>query len=154
MTSDQAASAHPGDGLVVRRDVGLDLARRLLDGVRAEAVRRGLAMGAAVVDAGGAVVLAWRMDGAQTVALPLAVDKAWTAVACGQPTERWAGSTQPGGGDWGLNTTLGGRFVVFAGGLPVRVDGALVGGLGVSGAAAEVDRACAEAGLLAAGLPA
>lgn len=141
------------DGLVVRRDIGLDLAQRLLAGVRAEAAGRGIAMGAAVVDAGGAVVAALRMDGAQTIALPLAVDKAWTAVACGQPTDRWAGSTQPGGGDWGLNTTLGGRFVVFAGGLPVRVDGELVGGLGVSGAASEVDRACAEAGLRAAGLP-
>lgn len=139
-------------GLVVRADVGLALAERLLRGVRDEAGRRGAAMGAAVVDRGGQVVAAVRMDGAQTIALPLAVDKAWTAAACGQPTDRWAPSTQPGGADWGLTTTLGGRFVVFAGGLPITVDGDVCGGLGVSGAAADVDRACAEAGLRAAGL--
>lgn len=43
--------------------------------------------------------------------------------------------------------------MVFAGGLPLPVDGVLVGGLGVSGAAADVERACAEAGLRALGLP-
>ena len=134
--------------------VGLDLALDLLAGVRSEAAERGVAIGTAVVDIGGNVVASWRMDGAQLVALPLAIDKAWTAVACGQPTEHWATSSAPGEGDWGLSTALGGRFIVFAGGLPITTtDGQLIGGLGVSGSAAEVDRACAEAALRAAGLP-
>jgi uncharacterized protein GlcG (DUF336 family) len=136
----------------VRADATLDLAQELLAGVRAEAERRGVAMGAAVVDAGGNLVAALRMDGAQLVALPLAIDKAWTAVALDAPTETWAASTAPGGSDWGMATALGGRLVVFAGGLPVRLDGRAVGGIGVSGAAAAVDRACAAAGLTAAGL--
>ena len=135
-----------------RADITLDLAHEVLAGVRAEAERREAAMGAAVVDAGGNLVAALRMDGAQLVALPLASDKAFTAVALGAPTETWAGSTAPGGADWGMSTALGGRLVVFAGGLPIRVDGVLVGGVGVSGAAAAVDRACASAGLTAAGL--
>ena len=135
-----------------RADVSLDLAHRILAGVRAEAEVRGAAMGAAVVDAGGNLVAALRMDGAQLVALPLATDKAYTAVALGAPTETWAESTAPGGGDWGMSTSLGGRLVVFAGGLPIRVGSALLGGVGVSGAAAAVDRACAAAGLVAAGL--
>ncbi len=137
-----------------RADTTLDLAQQLLAGVRAEAQRRGAAMGAAVVDAGGNLVAALRMDGAQLVALPLAIDKAWTTVALNAPTETWAASTAPGGPDWGMATALGGRLVVFAGGLPVRVDGAAVGGIGVSGAAAAVDRACAAAGPAAAGLAA
>lgn len=144
MTGPARASSRP--------DVSLELANRILEGVRAEAERRGAVMGAAVVDAGGNLVAAARMDGAQLVALPLATDKAFTAVALGAPTETWAESTAPGGADWGMATSLGGRLVVFAGGLPVRVDGALVGGVGVSGAAAAVDRACAAAGLAAAGL--
>ncbi|MGY1695531.1 MULTISPECIES: GlcG/HbpS family heme-binding protein [unclassified Geodermatophilus] len=135
-----------------RADASLDLALTVLAGVRAEAERRGAAMGAAVVDAGGNLVAAIRMDGAQLVALPLATDKAYTAVALDAPTETWAGSTAPGGADWGMSTALGGRLVVFAGGLPIHADGALVGGVGVSGAAAAVDRACALAGLAAAGL--
>ena len=80
-----------------RADATLDLAQELLAGVRAEAQRRGVAMGAAVVDAGGNLVAALRMDGAQLVALPLAIDKAWTAVALDAPTETWAASTAPGG---------------------------------------------------------
>jgi uncharacterized protein GlcG (DUF336 family) len=108
-------------------------------------------MGAAVVDLGGRVVAALRMDGAQLPALDLAIDKAYTAVSFGHPTEFWAASTRPDGSDWGLSTTLGGRIVVFAGGLPVRAGGALAGGLGVRGAASDVDRACAEAGLRAPG---
>ncbi len=143
-----------GADMVVRQEVGLDLALALLAGVREEAESRGVAMGAAVVDLGGQVVAALRMDGAQLPALNLAIDKAYTAVSFGHPTEFWAASTRPDGSDWGLASTLGGRIVVFAGGLPIRADGALAGGLGVSGAASEVDRACAEAGLRAAGLEA
>ena len=137
-----------------RSDVSLDLALAILAGVRAEAGRRGAAMGAAVVDAGGNLVASIRMDGAQLVALPLATDKAYTAVALDAPTETWAGSTAPGGADWGMATALGGRLVVFAGGLPIRVDGVLIGGVGASGAAAAVDRACAGSGLVSAGLEA
>jgi uncharacterized protein GlcG (DUF336 family) len=139
-------------GTVARADITLELARTLLDGVTREAHSQGKAMGAAVVDRAGNLVAAVRMDGAQIVAVPLAVDKAYTAVACGMPTDAWTPTTQPGGADWGFNTTLGGRMVVFAGGVPVVVDGEVVGGLGVSGAAASVDKACAQAGLTAAGL--
>lgn len=138
--------------LVARRDVGLGLALDLLDGVRRAAEQRGVALGAAVVDTGGNLVAAARMDGAQLIAVQLATDKAFTAVACGRPSEAWAESSRPGGPDWGFTTVLGGRIVVFAGGVPVTVDGTVVGGLGVSGAAADVDRACAEAALAAAGL--
>ena len=135
-----------------REDLTLDLALRLIDGACREATRRDVAMGLAVVDTGGGVVATARMDGAQLVAVELATDKAYTAVAFGQPTEAWSASTQPGGADWGLSTTLGGRLVVFAGGLPVHVDGRVVGAIGVSGSAADVDRACAQAGLAAVGL--
>lgn len=146
------AQAQAPDHTMHRADITLTLAQHLLEGVTAKARELGKAMGAAVVDRAGNLVAAVRMDGAQIVAVPLAVDKAYTAVACGQPSDAWSQATQPGGSDWGFNTTLGGRIVVFAGGLPVVVDGEVVGGLGVSGAAAEVDRECAEAGLAAAGL--
>ena len=145
-------SAHPRHATTTRQDLTLDLALRLIDGACQEAVRRDVAMGLAVVDTAGGVVASARMDGAQLVAVDLATDKAYTAVAFGQPTEAWSDSTQPGGADWGLSTTLGGRLVVFAGGLPVRVDGQVVGAIGVSGSAAQVDRACAEAGIAAVGL--
>lgn len=138
--------------VVAAGNVSLELAQQLLAGVCVEAQARSIPMGAAVVDRGGQLVAAARMDGAQLIAVPLALDKAFTAVACGRPSEAWATSTQPGGKDWGFATVLGGRIVVFAGGVPIVVDGEVVGGLGVSGGPAEVDKACAQAGLAAAGL--
>lgn len=137
--------------LVIRAEVGLDTALAVLAGIREEASRRDVAMAAAVCDLGGEVVASQRMDGAQLAAMALAGDKAYTAVSFDHPTEAWAQSTRPGAGDWGLSTVLGGRIVVFAGGMPLRREGRLVGAVGVSGSAAEVDRACAIAGLRAAG---
>ena len=131
--------------------VTLDAALAAISGVRAEAQNRNAELAAVVVDTGGNIVASMRMDGAQLDAMPLAIDKAYTAVACGMPTETWGPGSQPGGPDWGLTLSVGGRFVVFAGGLSLRSGGSLVGGLGVSGAAAEVDRVCASAGLQSAG---
>jgi uncharacterized protein GlcG (DUF336 family) len=57
----------------------------------------------------------------------------------------------PGGELFGLHANGGGRYVLFAGGLPVVRGGVVVGGVGVSGGAAEQDAECAAAML--AGLP-
>ncbi len=130
--------------LVNQPDMSHELARRLVSEVHAEAARQGVRLAAAVVDRGGNVVAAGRMDGAQLGAFSLGVDKAFTAVSFGHPTSAWIDSSAPGGTDWGLAGTLGGRAVVFPGGVPLYADGHLVGGLGVSGAASTVDESCAE----------
>jgi uncharacterized protein GlcG (DUF336 family) len=134
------------------REIGLEAALRLIDEVRAEATRQGLAVAVAVADRGGNAVASARMDGAALGAMTLAVDKAYTAVLWQVPTGEFMGSTQPGGVDWGFNTTTGGRVVVYAGGLPITSGGELVGGLGVSGGTGEQDEACARAALAALGL--
>jgi uncharacterized protein GlcG (DUF336 family) len=140
------------DGMQHVRQIGLDLALRLIDGVRAAAAREGLVVAVAVADRGGNAVASARMDGAALGAMTLAVDKAYTAVLWEVPTGEFMASTQPGGVDWGFNTTTGGRVVVYAGGLPIVAGGDLVGGLGVSGGTGEQDEACARAALTAAGL--
>jgi uncharacterized protein GlcG (DUF336 family) len=56
-------------------------------------------------------------------------------------------STQPGGSDWGLTSTAGGRIVVYTGGLPITSGGELAGAIGVSGGTAEQDAECAAAAL-------
>lgn len=138
--------------LVTKSEVGIQMAQALLDAARAKAEQMGLAIAAAVVDCGGQLVAAIRMDGAQICAMPLAIDKAYTAVACGLPTSAWADRTQPGGRDWGLNTALGGRLIAFAGGRPLHADSALVGAIGVSGAAAAQDEVIVNAAVESAGL--
>ncbi len=138
------------DGLVEQRHPSLAQALTLLDHVRAEAGSRSLALACCVVDAGGHTIASQRMDGAALGALQLAVGKAYTAVLWGMPTGELMQSTQPGGADWGFNATDP-RIVVYAGGLPLCVDGRLVGGIGASGGAAEEDEACVTAATLAAG---
>jgi uncharacterized protein GlcG (DUF336 family) len=133
------------DGLVDQRHPSLELALRLLERVCEEAAARSLALATCVVDGGGHVIAAQRMDGVALGAMRLAEGKAYTAVLWGTRTGDFTESTQPGGGDWGWNTTDA-RIVVYAGGIPLVVDGALVGGLGASGAAAEEDEACVLAG--------
>jgi len=130
--------------LLEQRRPSLALALRLLEGVREEAAARELALAICVVDAGGHVITAQRMDGAALGALSLAEGKAYTAVLWGTRTGDFTESTQPGGPDWGWNTTDP-RVVVYAGGIPLLVDGALVGGLGASGGLADEDEACVVA---------
>jgi uncharacterized protein GlcG (DUF336 family) len=141
------------DGLIDRRQPSLGLALQLLEHVRLEAETRTLALAMCVVDAGGSVVASQRMDGAALGAMRLAVGKAYTAVLSGTRTREFTLSTQPGGPDWGWNTTDG-RIVVYAGGVPLETDGELVGGVGASGGAAEEDEACVLAAVRALGFTA
>ena len=138
------------DGLVSRRQLSLDLALSLLARVREEAEARDLALAAAVVDAAGHVLAIQRMDGTALGAMQLAVGKAYTAAAWATPSGEFSRSTQPGGADWGWNTTDP-RVVVYAGGIPLLVDGELVGALGASGGAASEDEECVTAAASALG---
>jgi uncharacterized protein GlcG (DUF336 family) len=138
------------DGLLDQRHPSLELALALLERVRAEAAARSLALAVCVVDAGGHVVATQRMDGAALGAMRLAEGKAYTAVLWGTGTGDFTESTQPGGADWGWNTTDD-RIVVYAGGIPLLADGHLVGALGASGGAADEDEACVLAAAQALG---
>ena len=137
--------------LVLHRHPSLALALELLERVRTEAAERSLALAACVVDTGGHVIASQRMDGAALGAMQLALGKAHTAVLWGTRTGEFTESTQPGGADWGWNTTDP-RIVVYAGGQPLYADGDLVGGIGASGATAAQDEECVAAAVTAAGL--
>jgi uncharacterized protein GlcG (DUF336 family) len=138
------------DGLLERRDPSLGQALALLERVRDEAEQRSLSLAVAVVDSGGHVIASQRMDGAALGAMHLAVGKAFTAVLWGVPSGSLGASTQPGGDDWGFNTTDP-RIVVYAGGVPLYDGDRLVGGLGASGGAADEDEACVTAAAKAVG---
>jgi len=138
------------DGLVEQRHASLGHALQLLARVAAEAESRSLALASCVVDAGGHVVASQRMDGAALGAMQLALGKAHTAVLWGTRTGYFTETTQPGGEDWGWNTTDE-RIVVYAGGVPLYVEGALVGALGASGGSADEDEECVTAAALALG---
>ena len=87
-----------------------------------------------------------RMDGAEIAGPVLARDKAYTAVAHRCATADLAAASAPGADLAGLSSADGGRYVCFGGGLPLRWEGRVVGGIGVSGGTATQDAACAGAG--------
>jgi len=138
------------DGLISRRHLSLDLALSLLARVREEAEARDLSLAVAVVDGAGHALASQRMDGAALGAMQLAVGKAFTAVSWATPSGEFGPSTQPGGDDWGWNTTDP-RIVVYAGGTPLLVDGELVGAIGASGGTAQEDEDCVLAAAAALG---
>jgi uncharacterized protein GlcG (DUF336 family) len=138
------------DGLVSRRHLSLELALALLARARDEAESRDLSLAAAVVDDAGHVLASQRMDGTALGAMRLAVGKAYTAVSWAAPSGDFSRSTQPGGDDWGWNTTDP-RIVVYAGGIPLLVDGELVGAIGASGGTATEDEECVTAAASALG---
>lgn len=131
------------------KTVELAAAQHIVAAALAEATRRSVLVSAAVVDAGGHLVAFGRMDGAEIAGPVLAVDKAYTAVANRIATSELATLAAPGGELFGLHANGGGRFVIFGGGLPIVVDGDVVGGVGVSGASTADDEGCAVAGLAA-----
>ena len=138
------------DGLVSRRHLSLDLALSLLARVREEAETRDLSLAAAVVDTAGHVLASQRMDGTPLGAMQLAIGKAYTAASWATPSGEFSASTQPGGDDWGWNTTDA-RIVVYAGGIPLLADGELVGAIGASGGTAAEDEECVMAAASALG---
>lgn len=138
--------------LVEGRDVGLDLAQRIIAAVEAESERGGFRMSVCVADRAGNPVASARMDGAPLGSYQIACDKAFSAAIWQDRTGEMGKITVPGEGDWGINSTFQGRMIVFAGGVPIKADGACVGGLGVSGALSAEDEAVALAALAAVGL--
>jgi ATP:cob(I)alamin adenosyltransferase len=124
-------------------------AKKVIAAAEQKAVEIGVPMVIAVVDSGGNLVAQHRMDDSLLASIFLALDKAYTAVALKMPTDQAAVLSLPGNELFGLNTAAGGRLVIFGGGLPLIVAGAVVGGIGVSGGSVEEDMQVAKAGLAA-----
>jgi uncharacterized protein GlcG (DUF336 family) len=99
----------------------------------------------AVVDAGGELIAHARMDGAWLGSIDIAIDKAWTASAFDMPTDALSRLAQVGQQGFGINTTNRGRVVIFGGGVPVLVDGKVIGAVGASGGSVEQDVQVARA---------
>jgi uncharacterized protein GlcG (DUF336 family) len=134
---------------VTRFEVDLALALTLCDQARGSAAASGALVSVAVVDSGGHLLAFQRMDGAEIAGPVLARDKAFTAVAHRCPTHELTTLVAPGADLAGMNSADSGRYIAFAGGVPLWDGDRVVGGIGVSGGSAEQDRAAAEAGLAA-----
>lgn len=129
--------------------INLETARAVIAAAEAEAARLDTRMVIAVVDHGANLLALARMDGAWIGAIDIAINKAFTARALDKATEDLASFTQSGQRVFGLNTTNGGRIVIFGGGIPIERDGHIIGAIGVSGSTGDKDVLVARAGLSA-----
>jgi uncharacterized protein GlcG (DUF336 family) len=125
--------------------IRVDVARRVAAAALAEGKKNGWTVAAAVVDPGGALAYFERIDGTQAGSSEVALAKARSAAAFKRPTKAFE------------DAVAGGRHVISSlpgampleGGVPIVIDGQIVGAIGVSGATSEQDGVCAKAAIAA-----
>jgi uncharacterized protein GlcG (DUF336 family) len=127
-------------------NVSLEEARRVIEGAEEKAMKIGQPSNIAVVDAGANLVAFERMDGAWLGSIDIAQNKAFTARAFDIETDKLSKLSQPKEQFFGIQNSNHGRVMIFAGGIPLKRDGVVVGAIGVSGGMGEQDQAVAEAG--------
>src|SRR5215208_4921993 len=139
--------------LTLRKEEGdpamitIEDARRIISAAEQKAQEIGQPMNIAVVDGGRNLKAFARMEDAWLGSIDISIDKAFTSASFKMSTLDLVDLTQPGQSLFGLNTTNEGRIVIFAGGIPLKRDGEVVGAIGVSGGTVEQDQEVAEAGV-------
>jgi len=124
-------------------------ARRVIAAAEKKAQEMKQPMNIAVVDEGGNLVSHVRMDGAWIGSIDISINKAITARAFDISTKELAANSQPGDQFFGIHVSNRGRIMIFAGGIPLKRGGEIVGAIGVSGGSGEQDQTVAEAGAAA-----
>jgi uncharacterized protein GlcG (DUF336 family) len=129
--------------------VNLADARRVIAAAEKKAQEIGQPMNIAVADEGGNIVAHVRMDGAWIGSIDISMKKAYTSRAFDIATKDLATHSQSGGQFFGIHASNDGKIMIFAGGIPLKRDGKVVGAVGVSGGSGEQDHSVAEAGAAA-----
>ncbi|MBX2861668.1 MAG: heme-binding protein [Vampirovibrio sp.] len=129
--------------------ITLEDARKVIDAAEKKAVEIGQPMNIAVADAGGNLVAHVRMDDAWIGSIDISIKKAYTSRAFDIATKDLAQHSQSGEQFFGIHASNSGKIMVFAGGIPLKRDGKVIGAIGVSGGSGDQDHAVAEAGVKA-----
>jgi uncharacterized protein GlcG (DUF336 family) len=124
-------------------------ARRIIAAATKKAEEIGQPMNIAVVCAGGHLLAFERMEGAWLGSVDIAQKKAWTSRAFDIETGKLGTLSQSGDQFFGIHASNDGKVMIFAGGVPVKQDGKVIGAVGVSGGLGEQDQAVAQAGVAA-----
>jgi glc operon protein GlcG len=125
--------------------ITLEQAKKVLAGAEAEAKKNSWNVVIAIVDTGGNLVLLERLDNTQFGSNEVARQKAWTAVAYRRPTKVFEDAVA--GGGMGMRILRLEGATPLEGGLPILVDGKIVGAVGVSGVTSQQDGQIAKAGI-------
>lgn len=127
----------------------LEDARKVIAAAEKKANALKQPMNIAVADAGGNLIAHVRMDEAWMGSIDISIKKAFTSRAFDISTKDLATFSQSGGQFFGIHASNEGRVMIFAGGVPLKRAGKVVGAIGVSGGSGEQDHAVAEAGAAA-----
>jgi len=125
--------------------ITLEQAKKVLAGAEAEAKKNSWNMVIVVMDSGGNLVALERMDGAQLGSVEVARDKAYSAVAFRRPTKAFDDALAQGGANLRILKLAGASPI--EGGIPIVVDGKVVGSVGASGGTSAQDAQVARAGI-------
>jgi uncharacterized protein GlcG (DUF336 family)/catechol 2,3-dioxygenase-like lactoylglutathione lyase family enzyme len=115
--------------------------------IEAQAAQAKVPVAVCVIDIHGNIILKHRMNGAPTFSLELSERKAYTSALVGLRTADLSPLVQPGQALFPMMGVAGGRFCSMGGGAPLKIDGQLVAGVGISGGTVDQDVAILEAGL-------
>jgi uncharacterized protein GlcG (DUF336 family) len=122
--------------------IGVDTARKVAAAAIAEGKKNGWTVAAAIVDTGGTLVYFERIDGTQNGSSEVAQQKARTSAAFKRPSKMLEDAVTSGKSQF---LKLPGALPI-EGGVPLLVDGKIIGAIGVSGATSAQDGQCAKAG--------
>ena len=135
--------------MINQTHLGHTEAQRLIQAIQGELQRRGKAAVIAVADAHGELIALLRMDGARLPSIQIAANKAWTAAREQVPTRDLGQKSRHPQDGFDMAYFGDPRYIGWGGGLPVVVDGAVVGAVAVSGLPEEEDMELAALGLAA-----
>jgi glc operon protein GlcG len=124
--------------------INLEQAKKAMTAAEAEAKKNNLSMVIAILDSGGLLVMLQRLDNTQWGSIEVAKDKAYSAVAFRRPTKAFSDAIVQGGAGLRLLNLTGASLI--EGGVPIVVDGKVIGSIGVSGGSAQQDAQVAQAG--------
>ena len=138
-----ATAGYASDGLVINRNVlSLAAARRIVAASEAEATSRGVGVVVVVVDSSGTIIELTRMDTAQVASVNVGIGKARTAAIYRRPSREFEEQIRTGR----IAALALADATPLQGGVPVLVNGVVVGAVGVSGDTPQVDEDIAIAG--------
>ena len=124
-------------------NLSLEKARKIIRAGERKAKEMNIAAVFAIVNSEGNLIIEERMDNAILVSIDVAYKKAYTAAALKLNTEDLTALVQPGAMFYGLQSDS--KYIVFGGGMLLKVDGKIVGAVGVSGGSAQEDMEIAKA---------
>jgi glc operon protein GlcG len=139
------AAALPAQQLPEKKELTLEVAKKMAQASEEEAMKNKWNQVIAVLDDGGNLIYLERMDNSQLGSIDIAMAKARAALYFQRPTKAFQDAVAAGS----VNILKLPNAIANEGGVPLRVDGQIVGSIGISGATAQQDGVTAAAGVAA-----